>query len=107
MPRVKYRANSRKGDTMGLSDKESKLLERLLKKKDEPDAPRPSASLNISIDLGDESQVKRAQKLGLFAADDDDDDDNGDGDGDGGGDGDGDGDGEQTPRRRGFFREPS
>lgn len=83
---------------MGLSAKESKLLENLLKKKDQPDAPPTGKSLNISIDLGDDKQVERAQKLGLFDGifgDDDDDDDGDDGD-------DGDGD-EEVPRRRGYF----
>lgn len=98
---------------MGLSDDESKLLKKLLKKKDEPEAPAASRALNISLDLGDEKQVQRAQGLGLLGAfagsdDDDDDDDNDDDDDD---------DGkkkppkkkkpppEETPKRRGYFNE--
>lgn len=84
---------------MGLSPKEQKLLSNLMKKKDEPDAPAASRALNISLDLGDEKQVERAQKLGLLASImGDDDDDGGDGD-----DGDDDDDEETVPKRRGYF----
>lgn len=82
---------------MGLSDKESKMLANLLKKKDEPDAPAIGRNVNVSIDLGDDKQVERAHKLGLlsglFDDDDDDDDDKNDDDDDD----------EETPRRRGYF----
>jgi hypothetical protein len=86
---------------VGLSDKETKMLERLMKKKDEPDPPAASRALNISIDLGDEKQVERAQKLGLLSmltGDDDADDDGNDDDGND------DDDDEDVPRRRGYFK---
>lgn len=78
-----------------LDEKESKLLEKLLAKRDAPDAPSVGKTLNVSIDLGDPDQVARAQKLGLLDGFDDD-----DGDGDKGGDDD---DGDEPPRRRGYF----
>lgn len=82
---------------MGLTDKETRTLEKLMRKKDEPDAPAANRSLNISIDLGDDKQVERAQKLGLLdllTGDDDDDDESDDDD---------DGKDEEVPRRRGYF----
>lgn len=88
---------------MGLSADEQKLLKRLQRKSEEPDAPPVGKSLSISVDLGDEKQVERAQKLGLLGGllggpddddTDDDDDDNTDDDDD-----------DDTPRRRGYFRE--
>lgn len=87
---------------MGLSDEEAKVLRRLMKKKDEPDAPAASRALNISLDLGDEKQVKRAQSLGLLGAFSNDD---GDDDDDDAGDDDDDTDAEDIPKRRGYFPE--
>lgn len=93
---------------MGLTDDESKLLAKLLKKKDTPDAPpgRTDRVLNVSVDLADEKQVERARGLGLIdwiTGGDDGGDDGGDGGDDDGGNG-GDG-GDDPPRRKGFFRE--
>lgn len=85
-----------------LTSEESGLLKRLMAKSEAPDAPPASRHVNVSVDLGDEKQVERAQKLGLldmFTGDDDTDTDDGNGD-----DGDaGDGDGEEAPKRRGYF----
>lgn len=84
---------------MGLSSEEQKLLKKLQKKAEEPDAPAVGRSVNVSVDLGDEKQVRAAHKLGLLSglfSDDSDDDDNDDDD-------DGDADDEDTPRRRGYF----
>jgi predicted nucleic acid-binding protein len=83
-----------------LTDEESKLLKRLTDKQKAPDEPSIGKSLNISIDLGDEAQVARAQKLGLLAAFTGDDDDENDDDDKGGGNDD---DGSDPPKRRGFF----
>ena len=77
---------------MGLSKEEAATLKRLQDKSKEPDAPQVARTLNVSIDLGDEAQVARAQKLGLLGLFDDED-----------GDGDGDGDGDEPPTRRGYF----
>jgi hypothetical protein len=86
---------------MGLSSEEQKLLKKLQRKAEEPDAPAIGRSVNVSVDLGDEKQVQRAHKLGLlsglFDADDADDDD----------DDDDDDDAEDTPRRRGYFDKES
>lgn len=84
-----------------LTSEEETLLKRLTAKAKAPDAPPSERRLNISIDLGDEAQIGRAQKLGLldmFA-------DDGEGEGEGKeGEGEGkEGEGEETPRRRGFF----
>jgi hypothetical protein len=49
-----------------LTEEESNLLKRLTAKAKAPDAPAANRLLNISIDLGDEAQVTRAQKLGLL-----------------------------------------
>ena len=86
---------------MPLSDEETRLLKKLQQKAKEPDAPPSSRVLNISIDLGDEAQVKRAGALGLLGLlrDDDADDDAGDDDDDAGDDE------EDTPRRRGYFKD--
>jgi hypothetical protein len=82
---------------MGLSAKERKMLDALTKKAEEPDAPGVGKTLNVSIDLGDEKQVARAQKLGLLDVEDDDDDDSDDDDDD---------QTDETPRRRGYFKGP-
>lgn len=90
---------------MALSSKEQKLLENLLKKKDEPERPEPGKNLNISIDLGDDKQVEKARRLGLLdwimGDDDDDDDDDKKTDDD---DDDSDDDDDDVPRRRGYFK---
>lgn len=85
-----------------LDANEEKLLKKLLAKKDAPDAPSAAKSLNISIDLGDEAQVERAQRLGLLEmfSSDNGDDDEGDDDDEGGDD-----DEEEAPRRRGYFKD--
>lgn len=84
-----------------LSADEEKALKRLQAKREAPDSPAATRALNISIDLGDEKAVERAQRLGLLdllASDDDDaaDDDAADDDT---------GDDDDAPRRSGFFRE--
>jgi len=85
---------------MGLSAREAKILERLMKKKDEPDPPSIGKTLNISMDLGDEKQVERARGLGLlgFITDDDDDDDTDDEKNDD------ETDDDDAPKRRGYFQ---
>lgn len=86
---------------MGLTNDESNLLKKLLKKKDEPDAAPIGRSVNVSVDLGDEKQVKAAHKLGLLSGlfdSDDDDDKNGDGNDD-------DDDADDGPTRRGYFNQ--
>lgn len=78
-----------------LTEEETNLLKKLTAKAKAPDAPQSERRLNISIDLGDEAQVTRAQKLGLldmFSGDDDPDPEP-----------DPDPDPEETPKRRGFF----
>ena len=77
-----------------LSADEEKLLAKLMKKREAPDTPS-NRTLNISIDLGDDAQVQRAQRLGLLDMFEDD---------DAGG---GDDDEEETPKRAGYFREAS
>lgn len=87
---------------MGLSPDEKKALKRLQEKANEPDPPAASRALNISLDLGDEKQVKLAGKLGLlsdiFDSDDDDTDDDTD-------DTDDDDHNDEPPRRRGYFKD--
>jgi hypothetical protein len=73
-----------------LTAKEKQLLDQLSAKAEAPDSPSTARSLNVSIDLGDEKQVARAQKLGLLDPFDDDDDDGGD-------------DADDTPKRRSYF----
>lgn len=84
-----------------LSSREEKVLKELMRKREAPDAPSASRALNISIDLGDEKQVERAQRLGLLdmfsGNDDEEDEERTDGDGDD------DDDEEEAPRRRGYF----
>lgn len=78
-----------------LSKDEAKMLKQLTEKQEAPDAPAVGRSLNIAIDLGDDAQVARAQKLGLLGSlDDDDGDDDGDDDDD-----------EEAPKRRGYFKD--
>lgn len=72
-----------------LNDDEQKALDDLLAKKDAPDEPAGGGSsrvenVNITVDLNDETQVKRAVRSGLLPKSYlEDDDDEGDGDGDG------------------------
>lgn len=48
------------------------MLKRLSAKQKEPDAPAVGRSMSFTIDLANDSAVKRAQKLGLLPSDDDD-----------------------------------
>lgn len=85
-----------------LTDEEKGLLKRLQDKANAPDEAPIGKSLNITLDLSNESAVAIARKMGLLPSDDDG-DGGGDGDGgDGGGDGDG-GGGDDTPKRKGYF----
>lgn len=77
---------------MALSKEEKEQLDALTKKSKERD--KPEGRLNVNLDLGDDKQVERAKKYGFLPGDDD----------EGEGDGDGDGD-EETPKRRGYFRD--
>jgi hypothetical protein len=81
-----------------LSADEKAQLEALTKKAKEPERSSGGGNhrLNVSIDLADEAQVKRAQKLGLLGdyAPDDESDEEAGGDGDDGGD---------PPKRGGYF----
>lgn len=79
-----------------LSAEEQAVLKRLTDKAKAPDAPQSERRLNISIDLGDETQVTRAQKLGLLDMFSDDDDPDPEKDPE-------EPDPEDTPKRRGFF----
>lgn len=84
-----------------LSEEEQKALDDLTAKRDAPDEPNGGGvsrveNVNMTIDLGDDLQVKRAVRAGLLPKSYLEDDDDGDGD-----DGDGDGDGkDDQPRRR-------
>lgn len=68
-----------------LSKDEEDVLDRLMKKREAPDAPPVTKSISASIDLGDEKQVERAIEHGFLtraevkALKDGDSDDNGDG----------------------------
>lgn len=79
---------------MGLSEKEKKMLDRLTKKAEEPDAPAMGTSRSFHIDLSDNKAVALAKSLGLLGGDDDDDDDD---------DEDDDREADDTPNRGGFF----
>ena len=86
-----------------LTADEARLLKRLQRKSEEPDAPPVSKSLSISVDLGDEKQVERATKLGLLdllTGADEDDDESADEDDDESTDED-----DDVPRRRGYFKD--
>lgn len=72
---------------MALSDEETKQLESLLKKKDEPDTPAGGGNsrvenINLTIDLSDDAQVRRAVRAGYLPESYLDPEENGDGDGD-------------------------
>jgi hypothetical protein len=77
-----------------LTDEEAGLLKKLMAKREAPDGPGIGRAINVSIDLGDEAQVRRAQKLGLLDAFGDDDD---------AADDDKPADDDKSPKRRGFF----
>lgn len=56
---------------MALSDEESKQLETLLKKKEEPEPSNGGGSsrvenINLTIDLNDDAQVRRAVRAGYL-----------------------------------------
>ena len=87
---------------MALTDEEKATLAALTKKAEEPEESGSSRSrvenVNLTIDLSDDKQVRRAVKAGYLPASYlEDDDDAADGD-----DGDG-GDGGDPPRRRARF----
>lgn len=75
-----------------LTDEESNLLKKLMDKQKAPDGPGIGRSISVSIDLGDEMQVKRAQRLGLLDMFNDDDDESPADDTE-----------DTGPRRKGFF----
>jgi hypothetical protein len=80
---------------VGLSASEKKLLEKLTKKAEEPDAGPVSKSVRVNVDLSDPKSVALAIKHGFLDPDEEDDDDDGDKD-----DKD---DKDETPKRRGYF----
>lgn len=80
-----------------LSDEEKSTLKKLQEKLKAPDEAPIGKSIHVNIDLGDENQVKAAHKLGLLSGLFSDDDE------DGGEDGNGEDD--ETPKRRGYFKD--
>lgn len=89
---------------MPLTDEEAAELERLSKKRDEPDPPAGGRSENVDyyVDLSDEAAVERAIGFGLLTQKEAD-ELGGDG---GGGDGDDKSDDKKpAPRRGGYFQE--
>lgn len=56
---------------MGLTDEEKKLMAKLQKKAEEPDAPPVGKSVNVIVDLKDKAQVAMAKKFGFLPDDDD------------------------------------
>lgn len=84
-----------------LTDDEQKALEQLLAKQEAPDEAQAGGDhrvLDIHIDLGDEAQVKRAQRLGLLKLFEDE-----GGDEDEASDGEDEVEPDDPPRRRGYF----
>ena len=81
---------------MGLSAKETKILESLLKKKDEPDPPSVGKTINVSIDLGNPQQVKLAQQHGFLDMLDEDDETE---------ETEEETEGDEKPNRRGYFKD--
>lgn len=79
---------------MGLNAEEKKALEALTAKSKEPDAP--AGNVSFTLDLGNDAAYERGKRLGLFSEPAEEPPE-----------GDGDGDGNATPKRRGFFPEPS
>lgn len=49
-----------------LSEDEQKALKALQAKAEAPDEPRAARSINVSLDLGDDEQIKKGIKLGLL-----------------------------------------
>ena len=82
---------------MGLTDKEKRLMEKLQRKAEEPDAGPVSKSVNVLVDLKDAASVAMAKKFGFLPNDDDDDDDDDDSDDDS--------EADDAPKRRGYFKE--
>lgn len=78
-----------------LSKKEQDLLDRLNAKLEAPESSPANRSISVNIDLGDEKQVKLAQRFGFLDRDDDEDDDDGSDDDDK--------EADQPPKRRGYF----
>lgn len=73
-----------------LTADEERALKRLQQKREAPES-NVAKSLNVTVDLADEKQVERAQRLGLLDSfPDDSDGDSDDGD-------------EETPKRKGYF----
>lgn len=86
-----------------LTDEQQKALDELTALRDAPDAPAGRGeNLNFTIDLSDDTAVRRALKLGVLTRGDLDefDDDPDDGDGDADGDDDPAGKPDPQPRRR-------
>lgn len=83
---------------MGLTAAEKKMLERLSKKAEEPDAPPVSRSITATVDLSDPKSIAAAIKHGFLTSDEVEDlqDDEGDGESD---------EGDETPKRRGYFKD--
>lgn len=76
-----------------LSDEETAMLKRLTDKQKAPDSAPIGRSINVTIDLGDEEQIKRAIKHGFLTADDVADEKGEDED-----------EGDEVPRRKGYFQ---
>lgn len=80
---------------MPLNEEEQKVLKQLQQKAKEPAAAPVGKVINVTVDLGDESQVARAIKHGFLTADEVDQDRNGD---------ESDEDADDAPSRKGYFR---
>jgi hypothetical protein len=78
-----------------LSEEEQAVLKRLQQKAKEPQAAPVGKVINVTVDLGDESQVARAIKHGFLTADEVEQDKDGDGS---------DEDADEAPNRKGYFR---
>lgn len=76
-----------------LSAEEKETLRRLREKERAPDAPGMARAINISVDLGDENQVKMAKRYGFLPADDDEEEAPEEEEEEG----------DETPKRRGYF----
>ena len=77
-----------------LTDDEANMLKKLMAKREAPDAPAVGRSISVSIDLGDEAQVRRAQRLGLLDSDEAESN---------GAEAEGESEGDEKPKRRGYF----
>lgn len=81
-----------------LSDEEAAALKKLQEKQKAPDGPSVGKSINVSIDLSDDSQVARAIKHGFLSPEEvEEDKKKGDGDDDD------DADTDEAPTRKGYF----